>query len=45
MWKLEFERYTNAGGPRGGFTKEEFVDFFMKSKSKIKTFKKLFPWK
>lgn len=28
-YKLEFERYNEAGGPRGGFTKEEFVDFFM----------------
>ena len=26
---VEFERYNNAGGPRGGFSKEEYIDFFM----------------
>lgn len=28
-YKIEYERYNNAGGPRGGFSKEEYVDFFM----------------
>lgn len=28
-YQLELDRYNNEGGPRGGFTKEEFVDFFM----------------
>jgi hypothetical protein len=26
---VELERYNNAGGPRGGFSKEEFIEFFM----------------
>lgn len=25
---VELERYNTAGGPRGGFSKEEFIDFF-----------------
>lgn len=28
-YKVEFDRYNNEGGPRGGFSKEEYVDFFM----------------
>lgn len=28
-YKVEFDRYNNIGGPRGGFTKEEYIDFFM----------------
>ena len=28
-YQLELDRYNKEGGPRGGFTKEEFVDFFM----------------
>ncbi len=28
-YKVELDRYNNAGGPRGGFTKEEYVDFFI----------------
>lgn len=28
-YKIEFERYNKTGGPRGGFSKEEYVDFFM----------------
>jgi hypothetical protein len=28
-YKVEFDRYNTEGGPRGGFSKEEYVDFFM----------------